>query len=347
MSNTPKLGLPLMESSQSQPEVVYNEACEILDNLGASLEVEQSGDSPGVTQVTKLKFLGASVTEESAGVAVVTVDATSGSGSPLTVDALTNITKITFDGPAVSVAAGTTGEAVVTIDTISGGSGGGDSNLTPDSHPASPNDADDEFEGVSLDTAGTRRAGAKAWSQVNFSGSSVSLAQGSIVCVGDGTAGSLHSIVQAITGTAWRVRAKFSALYGGTAVSGGFIARESSSSKSVHAGELGNTGASPNTWIAYFSDDTTLTSNVNLTGCAGFFDVTTGTFHEIHHELELASGALHYRVSRSGVDGTFQQVASITLATAGLSAVDQIGLSFFGGVNAAPMLLCDWFRRVA
>ena len=33
MSDTPNLGLPLMEPSQNQPHVIYNEAMEILDGL--------------------------------------------------------------------------------------------------------------------------------------------------------------------------------------------------------------------------------------------------------------------------------------------------------------------------
>lgn len=88
MSTTPNLHLPLMEPSQAQPEVVYNAAMEILDaggpGGGGSLEVEQSGASPGVLSVTK----------------------------------------IIFSGPAVSVAAGpSTGDVVVTIDTVSGAGG--------------------------------------------------------------------------------------------------------------------------------------------------------------------------------------------------------------------------------
>lgn len=122
MSTTPNRGITLMEPSQAQPEVVFNSAMETLD-VGTSLEVEASGASPGVRDVVKMKFVGATVTEESGGVAVVTVDPTSGGsgGSPLTVDTLTNTTKITFEGAAVSVAPGTAGEAVVTIDTVSGG----------------------------------------------------------------------------------------------------------------------------------------------------------------------------------------------------------------------------------
>lgn len=79
MSTTPNRHLPLMEPSQAQPEVPYNAAMEILD-VAESLEVEQSGDSPGVRGVTKIKFLGSTVTDEGGGSVLVTADATSGGG---------------------------------------------------------------------------------------------------------------------------------------------------------------------------------------------------------------------------------------------------------------------------
>lgn len=93
MTATPNLGIEYMESSQSQPEIIFNEAMNKIDAAvgdptsgGSPLEVELQGSSPGVE----------------------------------------NVTKIIFDGPAASVAAGANpGEVVVTIDTVSGGSSGG------------------------------------------------------------------------------------------------------------------------------------------------------------------------------------------------------------------------------
>lgn len=105
MTATPNLGLEYMESSQAQPEVIYNDAMNKIDAAVAAIG-DPSTAEPG----------------------------TGGGGSPLQVElqgaspGVENVTKIIFDGPAASVAAGANpGEVVVTIDTVSGGGGGGGS----------------------------------------------------------------------------------------------------------------------------------------------------------------------------------------------------------------------------
>lgn len=125
MSVTPNRGLPLMEASQAQPEVVYNAAMHNLDAGENPLEVETSGASPGVTNVSKIKFVGATITEETGGVAVVTIDGTSGGGGgslELTdgVHDLTGVTKITVTGATVGGSS-----AAATLTFSGGGSGGG------------------------------------------------------------------------------------------------------------------------------------------------------------------------------------------------------------------------------
>lgn len=231
------------------------------------------------------------------------------------------------------------------------GGGGSPFNVTPDTHstgvPAFV--ANDEFEGASLDTAGTRFTGALPWTAFNMTGSSsATLNNGSLVGVTDGTSGSLHSIIQAASGSAWRYRAKFNAGYTTTASSAGFAARESSSGKSFLIGLLINTGASPNVWLSYFTNDTTFNSFTGLVAYASAYDTFLNWFVEdLWHEIELQSGTLFYRISRTGVDGTFIQVGSVGLVAAGISALDGIGLGWFGGASSELILCCDWFRRKA
>lgn len=85
---TPNLGLPLLDPSQSQPEVPINEALNILDAVVGGVTVtEDSGSSPGDTVVgtRTIKFSGATVTAESDDTALVTITPSGGSGSsPLT-----------------------------------------------------------------------------------------------------------------------------------------------------------------------------------------------------------------------------------------------------------------------
>lgn len=354
MSVTPNRGLPLMEPSQSQPEAVFNEAMEILDT-GTTLEVEHSGSSPGVRDVVKMKFVGATVTEESGGVAVVTVDATSGGGgggSPLTVNTLTDITKITLGGAAVSVDAGATGEAVVTIDTVSGGGGGGSGgNVTPDSHPESPMDADDEFEGTTLDTGGTRRAGAEAWSWVNQNGATAVLDAGSLVLTEHiNSAADVNFIVQSITtsSTAWRYRSKLSELLAQQYNNGGIILRESSTGKLCNFG-LVNYGGALGMWVEYASNETgtpTLGSEGALAG-AWPFGITLPS-SQIYLEVELASGTIHFRWSPTGFDGSFAEFYSAAQTTFFTTTPNQIGLGGYSfNASVAGVLFVDWFRQMA
>lgn len=87
MSTTPNLLLPLMEANQDQPEVVYNEAMQILDDLdtssSASLTLIGADGSPTteVVNVTQIQFTGATVTDAGGGIAQVAVSSSGGGGS--------------------------------------------------------------------------------------------------------------------------------------------------------------------------------------------------------------------------------------------------------------------------
>lgn len=96
MSETTNLGLPLMEPNQDQPHVVYNEAMEILDvevpggggGGGGSLTVVGADDSPPVfvTDVDTLYIEGATVSEDTGGVARITIEGDGGSAVPTIID---------------------------------------------------------------------------------------------------------------------------------------------------------------------------------------------------------------------------------------------------------------------
>lgn len=330
MSITPNRGLPLMESSQAQPEVVYNAAMEILD-VAETLEVEQSGDSPGVLAVTKIKFVGATVSG-SAGVATVTVDPTSGGGgSPLTVDALTNVTLITFTGPAVSVAAGATGEAVVSIDTVSGGSSGG-GNLSADTHPIFGDALDDEFEGTSLDGK---------WTQGNWSSTSLAFADGAIKITPPNDGG-LHAIYQNISGSTWKVRAKLHMFDGATGAGDnmGIFVRNSSSGANYTFGPFGPSG---NLLLLSASSFTTLVASVQNSFPS--FWTTSDLIDYRYYEIENNGTNLIWRTSKTGVNGSFVQFNSTSLATF-ITTADQVGLAIDTN-HSGTGLICDWFRRMA
>lgn len=83
---TPNYHFPLLSPSQTQPEVDINEFATLADAAIAaavsSITVKQVGDSPAgdAFHVRELHFIGATVEEQSNGVALVTVDPSSGGG---------------------------------------------------------------------------------------------------------------------------------------------------------------------------------------------------------------------------------------------------------------------------
>lgn len=338
---TPKKQLPLMESSQAQPEVIYNEAMRILDDDAGGLEVEQDGASPGATGVAKIKFIGATVVEETGGVAVVTIDGASGSGS-LTVDTLTAIDKITFSGPAVSVAPGATGEAIVTIDTVSGGGGGGSGNILPDAHPVSPDALDDEFEATSLDGK---------WIWVNQGGASAILHNGSILLAGDTTGGANNNVLQqAITGASWTIQAgrlfMRSGSVAGSNSSIGIIVRNSANSHITLFGMF--TAPAITQLVQQLNSPTSVSSNTLSAGSlpAGILG-DTGESAPVYYRIVYDGTNLKYQVSGTGIEGTYYQLYAESVAS-WLGAITHVGF----GVNSANagtavQLICDSFRKLA
>lgn len=344
MSVTPNKSLPLMEPSQSQPETVYNAAMEILD-VTEALEVEQSGDSPGVLAVTKLKFVGATVAG-SAGVATVTIDATSGGGggSPLTVDTETNVTKITFTGPAVSVAPGATGEAIVTIDTVSGGSGGGGAALSVDSYPTSPDATDDEMDG----TIGTLNA-KWTWYHQN-SATAVYNGQGALKFVGTiNSAEDVGMIGQPLPGgAAWRFRSKISVLNTADFNNFGMYLHETGSGKILQYGMVHYSGAGQ-IWVETAGGFTSGGSVPLQSTQTPLWPLGVGgPSLPLYFEMELASGTLHFRHSITGLDGSFVEFYSVAQTTPFTTTPNVIGLGGYS-FNASVALIgyCNWFRRKA
>lgn len=236
----------------------------------------------------------------------------------------------------------------------SGGGGSSPYNVTPDTHANAPTGVgvgpNDEFEGGSLDTTGSRYSGATAWSWVNQGGASVSFNNGAIIFSGASYAGdNLRSILQPISGSAWRFRWKPNLFWTGNPIVLVFVARESSSSRSIAPGYLINPGPTPYTWVTYWANDSTLTNYVNLTNVPSLFNSTVNQFGPYYFEAELSSGSIIFRISSTGYDGTFTQIGSISLSTNSMSVVDQVGLGidvgsgFTGGIVGTV----DWFRRMA
>src|SRR4029077_20118329 len=296
--STPNLDLEYLDPSQAQPEVKINDAWDKIDAAVGSVAVSDLSSPPIVARAREIKFSGGvTVTHETGGVALVHIDTVSGgSGSPIDVmDGTTEVTAVTAirftRGATASVSSGSVAD--VYIDPVSGGSGGTSRNETPDSHPVSPMDADDEFEGTVLDTAGTRRAGATPGAWVNQNGASIAFSQGAMMLTEHlNSSEDVNFIAQAITtsSSAWRYRAKISGLMRASYNNGGIMLRESSTGKICEFGLVIYTGAAQ-LWVEYAPSPTSGGTAAFQVGFAAIWPLGIAyPSGYIYLEVELASG---------------------------------------------------------
>lgn len=214
---------------------------------------------------------------------------------------------------------------------------GGSSLVTPDDHPASPNAMDDEFDGSSL---------GGIWSWANQDGSSVSFPGGGAIAVyrpakaGD----NVSSIVQAISGSSWTLRAKIAVkptdgTNGSNYMGGGLLVRNSSGPKNVTFGPFYVGG-----WALYSdrrSDTAYAGAVVSASSSLWFPHYSSWQYLEI----ELSAGTLYLRQSNNGI--TYQQVATEPVASY-LSSITDVGVfGFIGNGSYGIYTIADWFRKVA
>lgn len=344
-TGTPNLDLKYLDPSQAQPEVKVNDAWDKIDAAvgeGSGIAVSDLSSPPVVARALELKFMGATVTHETGGVALIQIDSSSG-GSPLTVTdgvhTVTDVTEIDFSfGGVVTDLGG--GVAQVYIDPVSGGSSGG-GNETPDSHPLVPDAMDDEFEGTTLDAK---------WTWVNQNGATEAVAQGAVHMVSDLTSSSpivrgMELISQPLaSASSWKFRAKIGAWLTNNFNDFGLVLGESSSGKYLRAGLLYNAGALYN-----FEQYTAIgTVGTNYFQAAYDGPVTLTKVRPVYFELELASGTIHWRISDTGYEGSFIEIASVAMTTPFTVRPDSIGLFVEAISSVSPAILwCDWFRRLA
>jgi hypothetical protein len=216
-----------------------------------------------------------------------------------------------------------------------------------DSFPAAANAADDEFENATLDTVGSRRAGATPWAWRNQGSVTASQADGALVLTMPSNGGSdnVRMLEQALpaSGT-WKYRAKVSGEWSSTTVNAsvGIGLFASGSGKIVSFTRLYWAGVGSNgVEISKYNS----ASSWNST----YFSNSAGRFGPapmpLYHEVEWDGTNYHMRVSSSGVSGSYQTLASFTPADF-LGTADKI---FVGGnpQSQAVFAVVDWFRRVA
>lgn len=245
-----------------------------------------------------------------------------------------------------------TAGANITIDTsvagelelaASGGGGGGSANVTPDTHPGTPNTHDDEFEvGSTIDTAGTRFSGAQAWTAFGLSTGSNDVVNGSLLFKPALTASrNLGGYSQPVSGS-WGYTCKLNfARYQTNTLLGMFVAR------STAAGAILVFGFNAAVLVVQrLSNNTTFSANQLLT--ANQISATTLHTDCVYQRITYDGTTLRFFISWSGVEGTFIEVYSETSAAFLGGAPALIGL---GGDNEhatiQTFLICDWFRKTS
>lgn len=213
-----------------------------------------------------------------------------------------------------------------------GGGGTGGGNLTPDTHPESADDLDDEFEetGV-LDPK---------WVWFNQGTANETIAQGAAQLVSTTGADNLNLLAQTAPATPWRVRAKVFAFMQSNFAHGGLTVYNSGNSRAITFDVQWNSsntlGVFRYTNLATFA--TSVVSAIPMPGAGGV---------PIYLEIENNGTNLLFRYSLTGYDGQFVLFATEPLATH-IVAVTDVGMSVNPGASAElGRIFVDWFRRFA
>jgi hypothetical protein len=207
-------------------------------------------------------------------------------------------------------------------------------NITPDSHPATANAADDEFEfGTAIDTTGARFSGATPWTVQAASSVIASVAttvsQGALQTLtytGSVTAG--IGVSQPVPVGTWEYTAKVR--------TSALVVYNSTSWKDIYHGYAGS-GAS---YVTQSETRNWSTGSYSLNSSLGSFSAGyTGAYIYLRIKFDGTNLITYY--SQTGLTADWTQVVS-QAASAWVVTATHIGLA-----NSNGCMGLDWFRRTA
>jgi hypothetical protein len=227
---------------------------------------------------------------------------------------------------------------------VSGTGGGVTSpfNVTPDTHLALPTGVglgpNDEFEtGSSIDTAGTRYAGATPWTAFNaVTGTTTNVDSGSLVLTAANVTLSNNGYSQPIVGATWEYTCRLAITMQSAAAYGMLLATAAGASGAilqivVYSGTTA--------YAQRYNSATSFNSNMANTAVSAQFN---------YLRVGYDGTNLNLYVSTTGVGSTFVLLYSETPAAFLGSVPTLVAVSGnINGGNAASQGVFDWFRRTA
>lgn len=221
----------------------------------------------------------------------------------------------------------------------SGGSGGGAFVYPIDKPPASADAADDEFADSSFDTA--------LWTWRNQGAATATQdGDGWLKLLAPASATTSHRIIeQPVAAATWKFRTKLVLGFASEVnfAYAGFVVVNNTSGRLLFCGLIYNGGYMP--IMQRWTSATEFSANVATSN-------TDLMYSRIPWYLEVENNATNiiFRISPTGFDGTFRQLASDPIAsflTAAGGSVDRIGLTVNSQNNAIAIGNYDWFRRIS
>lgn len=220
----------------------------------------------------------------------------------------------------------------------------GNDNLSPETHPAAPNNPDDEFEfGSAIDLVGDRRQNSVPWSWSNQGAATAVLTDGNLVLTAPAsTTYDMRIVEQPTSGSTYKYRTKLTDIisdsvdfgYAGMVVRNAandeFLSLHVRASTSGYRLEVCRWIAVDSVWSTQFASD-------------DYPTLGRSVHSSIWFEIENDGTKLYFRYSNSGVDGTFINMYN-ELISLRLADVSNIGL-FVNGKNSSPVIgIFDLFR---
>src|ERR1700761_1669735 len=264
-----------------------------------------------------------------------------------------------FSTTNARVPVGTNGQVLTSDSTNANGvswqtpsGGGGSANITPDTHPSVVPGNNDEFEfGTTIDTTGSRFAGATPWTNFGTVTSTWTVADGSLIMrLFAGSGGNMNGYTQPVSGSTWEYTAKLATGDTTTNFNGGMILATSSGT----AGRIVQYGwaASGSTLILVVQHWTSSTASLGSVFTIPAFTpimFTTGNVSSwVYFKVKFDGTNLLFSASFTGVTGTYRQIYTETAASfIGTVATVGIGGQQNGAVSPTPFIACDWFRKTA